>query len=105
MEAHADQPVYHLYDPNGWVNDPNGPLYYKGQYHMWVLVGRLATARINSSSTAQCSSCVLCMNDTQTGLQQHDMHYQGVCWPQPRAIVNCLQHHVLSRRSLFLSVH
>eukprot|EP00775_Hariotina_reticulata_P011867 gene11867-12011_t len=35
MATHQDQPVFHLYDRSGWVNDPNGPLYYKGQYHMF----------------------------------------------------------------------
>lgn len=29
-----DRPAFHVMPPNGWLNDPNGPLFYKGRYHM-----------------------------------------------------------------------
>ena len=25
-----DRPQYHIQPPAGWMNDPNGPIYYKG---------------------------------------------------------------------------
>ena len=28
-------PQYHLMPPNNWLNDPNGPVYYNGYYHMF----------------------------------------------------------------------
>ena len=30
-----DRPQYHVQPPAGWMNDPNGPIYYKGRYHMF----------------------------------------------------------------------
>ncbi len=29
------RPQYHLMPPANWMNDPNGPLYWKGRYHMF----------------------------------------------------------------------
>ncbi len=29
-----DKPWYHVMPRSGWLNDPNGPIYYKGKYHM-----------------------------------------------------------------------
>ncbi|KAL4855527.1 Acid beta-fructofuranosidase 4 [Chlorella vulgaris] len=32
-----DRPRYHVHPPQGWMNDPNGPVFYKGRYHICVL--------------------------------------------------------------------
>lgn len=29
------RPIYHITAPSRWLNDPNGPLYYNGWYHMF----------------------------------------------------------------------
>ena len=29
------RPRYHLMPPSAWMNDPNGPLYWRGRYHMF----------------------------------------------------------------------
>ncbi len=29
------RPIYHVLPPANWLNDPNGPLYYKGYYHLF----------------------------------------------------------------------
>lgn len=28
------KPAFHILPPQGWINDPNGPLFYNGLYHM-----------------------------------------------------------------------
>jgi fructan beta-fructosidase len=34
--AHADwQPKVHFFAPPNWINDPNGPIYLNGQYHLF----------------------------------------------------------------------
>ncbi|MDR1468916.1 MAG: glycoside hydrolase family 32 protein [Spirochaetaceae bacterium] len=33
MDMH--RPVYHFTPPSGWMNDPNGPLFYEGYYHIF----------------------------------------------------------------------
>lgn len=33
--ADRTRPIFHLISPANWINDPNGPLYYKGQYHLF----------------------------------------------------------------------
>ncbi|GLC44183.1 hypothetical protein PLESTB_000899400 [Pleodorina starrii] len=33
--AHEPKPRFHIAPPQGWINDPNGPLFYKGYYHMF----------------------------------------------------------------------
>lgn len=30
-----ESPLYHFRPPSGWMNDPNGPLYYQGEYHLF----------------------------------------------------------------------
>jgi beta-fructofuranosidase len=34
-EADPTRPVYHFRPPAYWMNDPNGPIYHKGYYHMF----------------------------------------------------------------------
>src|ERR1041385_6268748 len=34
-EADPTRPVYHFHPPAFWNNDPNGPIYYQGYYHMF----------------------------------------------------------------------
>lgn len=36
-----DRPQYHVQPPAGWMNDPNGPIYYKGRYHMYALIRKV----------------------------------------------------------------
>jgi beta-fructofuranosidase len=31
----ANRPVFHIQPPGNWNNDPNGPVYYKGYYHLF----------------------------------------------------------------------
>ena len=32
-----DKPWFHVMPRDGWLNDPNGPIFYKGRYHMCAL--------------------------------------------------------------------
>lgn len=34
-EADPTRPVYHFHPPAQWMNDPNGPIYHDGYYHMF----------------------------------------------------------------------
>ena len=29
------RPQYHAVPPSNWMNDPNGPIFYKGLYHLF----------------------------------------------------------------------
>ena len=29
-----EQPIFHVMAQRGWINDPNGPIYYRGMYHL-----------------------------------------------------------------------
>ncbi len=31
----TNYPKFHIYGPKGWINDPNGLIYYKGEYHVF----------------------------------------------------------------------
>jgi beta-fructofuranosidase len=31
----ADRPEYHFIAPRNWMNDPNGPIFWKGKYHLF----------------------------------------------------------------------
>jgi beta-fructofuranosidase len=35
VKGDPDRPVYHVLPPANWNNDPNGPIYYKGHYHLF----------------------------------------------------------------------
>jgi beta-fructofuranosidase len=35
LAADPQRPQYHLMPPANWMNDPNGPILWKGQYHMF----------------------------------------------------------------------
>src|SRR5438309_12059901 len=35
VKGDANRPIYHLQPPANWNNDPNGPLFYKGFYHLF----------------------------------------------------------------------
>src|SRR5689334_11290685 len=34
-EADRTRPVYHFHAPALWMNDPDGPIYYQGYYHLF----------------------------------------------------------------------
>src|SRR5580658_5397368 len=34
-QADPSHPVFHIASPAQWMNDPNGPVYYKGCYHLF----------------------------------------------------------------------
>jgi beta-fructofuranosidase len=34
-QADPTHPIFHLTSPAQWMNDPNGPIYYKGWYHLF----------------------------------------------------------------------
>src|ERR1051325_3564180 len=34
-QADPAHPIFHLTAPAQWINDPNGPIYYKGFYHLF----------------------------------------------------------------------
>jgi beta-fructofuranosidase len=34
-QADPAHPVFHVTEPAQWINDPNGPIYYKGFYHLF----------------------------------------------------------------------
>ena len=35
LQADALRPQYHLMPASNWMNDPNGPIFFRGQYHMF----------------------------------------------------------------------
>lgn len=35
VQADPDRPIFHVLPPANWMNDPNGPLYYNGNYHLF----------------------------------------------------------------------
>jgi len=34
-QADPARPIFHVTSPGNWMNDPNGPIYYKGYYHLF----------------------------------------------------------------------
>jgi beta-fructofuranosidase len=34
-QADPSRPIFHVTAPAQWINDPNGPIYYHGQYHLF----------------------------------------------------------------------
>ena len=41
------RPLYHFTGPESWINDPNGPIYYKGQYHLFYQYRPVTATRPN----------------------------------------------------------
>jgi beta-fructofuranosidase len=35
IENDPHRPLYHFTGPESWINDPNGPIYHQGQYHLF----------------------------------------------------------------------
>ena len=38
LASDPNRPEYHLLPPHNWMNDPNGPIWWKGQYHLFYQV-------------------------------------------------------------------
>src|SRR5579862_8016439 len=34
-QADPSRPIFHVASPAQWMNDPNGPIFYKGYYHLF----------------------------------------------------------------------
>ena len=34
-QADPARPIFHVTSPAQWINDPNGPIFYKGYYHLF----------------------------------------------------------------------
>src|SRR5438309_10220257 len=34
-QADPTRPIFHVAAPAQWINDPNGPIFYKGYYHLF----------------------------------------------------------------------
>jgi hypothetical protein len=39
------QPLYHFTGPESWINDPNGPIYYQGRYHLFYQFNPIVDGR------------------------------------------------------------
>ncbi len=35
IEHDPQRPIYHFTGPESWINDPNGPIFYQGKYHLF----------------------------------------------------------------------
>ena len=35
LKSDRTRPIYHILPPSRWLNDPNGPIYYRGWYHLF----------------------------------------------------------------------
>ena len=35
MASDPHYPIYHFTGPESWINDPNGPIYHDGKYHLF----------------------------------------------------------------------
>ena len=35
LQHDPQRPTYHFMPPRGWMNDPNGPIFWKGRYHLF----------------------------------------------------------------------
>ena len=45
------RPRYHFTAPEGWINDPNGPIYHQGSYHLFY---RYRPVFANGSASPTC---------------------------------------------------
>ena len=41
-QADSTRPVFHIASPAQWMNDPNGPIFYKGYYHLFYQMNPLS---------------------------------------------------------------
>lgn len=37
-QADPAHPIFHITAPAQWINDPNGPIYYRGYYHLFIAI-------------------------------------------------------------------
>jgi beta-fructofuranosidase len=49
-------PVVHIRPPRGWVNDPNGPIWHRGQYHLFFQYARVVPPLMRQVVWAHSSS-------------------------------------------------
>ncbi|MCX6877375.1 MAG: GH32 C-terminal domain-containing protein [Verrucomicrobia bacterium] len=45
------RPLYHFTGPESWINDPNGPIFYQGQYHLFYQYRPVTADRPNPRTT------------------------------------------------------
>lgn len=53
-----DRPQCHVMAQRGWINDPNGPIYFQGQYHLCATTAALALQFV-LNAPADSIMCVL----------------------------------------------
>jgi len=54
-----DRPQYHVQPPAGWMNDPNGPIYYKGTPRFGAgRAGTMVAASVSVGTLPPLSHCI-----------------------------------------------
>lgn len=51
------RPIYHFQAPKGWMNDPNGPIYWKDEYHVFYQYGPDSLVSKGMKKRALCQVC------------------------------------------------
>jgi len=54
IQADPHRPLYHFTGVESWINDPNGPIYHKGKYHLFYQFDPIVPAGNGLARSARC---------------------------------------------------
>ena len=83
-----NRPQIHFTSKNGWINDPNGCIYFKGKYHIFFQHNKHSNEQVNICWGHAISEDLIHFTEYDDALNNDQSYDKIGCWSGGAAILN-----------------